>query len=192
MSHDLSLEHLELALRAHSGVSHLSESGSSPAAVTMLFREVAGQSCVVMIKRASHLKKHAGEWAFPGGIIEEFDKSPLDAALRETHEELGMRPENFDFWCGLQPVDTSTGFEVWPFAGRIGNDVRFVPDAAEVEEVVNVPVKIFANESTRRSITVISNEDERKINAYAHEDRIIWGASARIITNTMNVVMDAS
>ena len=93
-----------------------------------------------MIKRASTLSHHSGEWAFPGGMIEESDDSPMYAALRETNEELGVGEEDIDLWCGMAPVDTSTGFEVWPYAGRIRDHATLTLQESEIAEVVNVPV----------------------------------------------------
>ncbi len=145
-----------------------------------------------MIKRASSLTHHSGEWAFPGGMIEESDSSPLDAALRETNEELGVDAKDIDVWCGMTPVDTSTGFVVWPYAGRIRDHLTLVPQESEVAEVVNVPVSVFVNKKYKRSITLIRDGSIRTMDAYAYGDRIIWGASARIITNTIDIVKNAT
>ena len=70
--------------------------------------------------------------------------------------------------------------------------VELIPQEAEVAEVVSVPVRIFVDESYRRSITLIRNGNTRDMIAFAYEDRIIWGASARIISNTIDVVMNAA
>jgi 8-oxo-dGTP pyrophosphatase MutT (NUDIX family) len=158
----------------------------------VLFNITNGEPCVLMIKRAATLSHHSSEWAFPGGLIEESDESAMAAALRETNEELGIDPSDIDIWCGMAPVDTSTGFEVWPYVGRVGDKLTLVPEPAEVAEVVNVPVRVFIDEKSRRTITIIRNGETRKLIAYAYEDRIIWGASAKIIANAMDIVINAA
>ncbi len=192
----LTINRLETALRSHSGANHRklgsSATAPAPAAVAVLFNISNGEPCVLMIKRASSLTHHGGEWAFPGGMIEESDESPMHAALRETNEELGVDAKDIDVWCGMAPVDTSTGFEVWPYAGRIGDRVVLAPYEGEVAEVVNVPVRVFVDDSSKRTITLIRNGRTRAMPAYAYGNRIIWGASARIISNTIDIVNNAA
>ncbi len=185
------LNQMEIALMSHSSGSYDNASVSSPAAVCVLFSMKAGEPCVLMIKRGSTLSHHSGEWAFPGGMSEEFDESPMHTALRETNEELGIDPADIDVWCGMAPVETSTGFKVWPFAGRVADQTVFKLQEREVEEVVEIPVKVFVDDRSKRTITLIRNGDTRLISAYAYEDRIIWGASARIISNIFDIVMNS-
>jgi 8-oxo-dGTP pyrophosphatase MutT (NUDIX family) len=188
----LTIQRLETTLKSYSGKQHEALGSSSPAAVSVLFNITNGEPCVLMIKRAETLRHHSGQWAFPGGMIEDADESAMDAALRETDEELGIKSSDIDIWCQMPPIDTSTGFEVWPYAGRVADDVAMTPEEAEVAEVVSVPVRVFVEEISRRSITVIRAGSTRKLTAYAYEDRIIWGASAQIIANTIDIVMNAA
>ena len=197
----LTINGLETALRSHSGAGHGNRergsdapapvSATAPAAVAVLFNMANDEPCVLMIKRASSLTHHSGEWAFPGGMIEESDRSPMHAALRETNEELGVGAKDIDVWCGMAPVDTSTGFEVWPYAGRIRDHAVLTPQEREVAEVVNIPIRVFVDDTSKRTITLIRNGNTRAISAYAYGDRIIWGASARIIANTLDIVKNA-
>lgn len=191
----LTISRLETALRSHSGANHRKLGSSAPApapaAVAVLFNVTNGEPCVLMIKRANSLTHHGGEWAFPGGMIEKSDESPMHAALRETNEELGVDAKDIDVWCGMAPVDTSTGFEVWPYAGRIDDQVVLTPHEREVAEVVNVPVRVFVDDGSKRTITLIRNGSTRTMPAYAYGNRIIWGASARIIANTIDIVNNA-
>ena len=188
---NLTINQMEIALMSHSSADYVTSGVNSPAAVCVLFNIKAGEPCVLMIKRGSTLSHHSGEWAFPGGMSEEFDESPMHTALRETNEELGIDPSDIDVWCGMAPVETSTGFKVWPFAGRVADQTIFTLQEREVEEVVEIPVSVFVDQMSKRTITLIRNGDTRVMTAYAYEDRIIWGASARIITNTFDIVMNA-
>ncbi len=194
------ISRLETALRSHSGAQYQnrgSRGGApakapAPAAIAVLFNITNAEPCVLMIKRASTLSHHSGEWAFPGGMIEESDDSPMYAALRETNEELGVGEEDIDLWCGMAPVDTSTGFEVWPYAGRIRDHATLTLQESEIAEVVNVPVSVFVDDASKRTITLIRNGGTRTMTAFAYGDRIIWGASARIIANTIDIVKNVA
>lgn len=188
----LTISRLEAALRSHSGEHHQGLGSSLPAAVAVLFNITNGEPCVVMIKRSKNMSHHSSEWAFPGGVIEKSDESPMHAALRETNEEIGVDEKDIDVWCGMAPIDVSTGFEIWPYAGRITDHVALTLCEREVDEIANVPVRIFVDESAKRTITIIKNGSTRSVIAYAYEDRIIWGASARIIANTIELVTRAA
>lgn len=188
----LTINRLETTLRQYSGKKHEALGSSSLAAVSVLFNVTNDEPCVLMIKRAESLRIHSGQWAFPGGMIEKSDISPMHAALRETDEELGIKSSDIDIWCQMPPIDTSTGYEVWPYAGRVADGVKITPEEAEVADVVNIPVRVFVDVVSRRSITVVRKSGVRKLTAYAYEDRIIWGASAQIIANAMNIVMNAA
>ena len=200
ISTKFTISRLETALRSHSGPGQRKwgsgvlgpTQGPAPAAVAVLFNVNNDEPCVLMIKRASTLTHHGGEWAFPGGMIEEYDESPMHAALRETYEELGIGASDIDVWCGMATVDTSTGFEVWPYTGRVSDNAVLTPQENEVAEVVSVPVRVFVDDASKRTITLIRNGTTRTINAYAYGDRIIWGASARIIANTLEIVKNAA
>ena len=190
-SKGLTINRLETTLKQYSGKKHEALGSSALAAVSVLFNVTNGEPCVLMIRRAETLRNHSGQWAFPGGMIEQSDNSPMHAALRETNEELGIKSGDIDIWCQMPPIDTSTGFEVWPYAGRVTDGVEITPEEAEVADVVNVPVRVFVDAASRRSITVVRECGVRKLSAYAYEDRVIWGASAQIITNTIDIVMNA-
>lgn len=195
-SNKFTISRLETALRSHSGADHGKRGDSSaaqsktstPAAVAVLFNVTDDEPCVLMIKRASSLTHHSGEWAFPGGMIEASDRSPMHAAIRETSEELGVAAKDIEVWCGMAPVDTSTGFKVWPYAGRISDDAVLTPQESEVADVVSIPVRVFVDDTSKRNITLIRNGSTRTMPAYAYGDRIIWGASARIMANTIEIV----
>ncbi|HIF72793.1 MAG TPA: CoA pyrophosphatase [Dehalococcoidia bacterium] len=188
----LTIKQLETTLRSYSGGSQRAEGNGAAAAVSVLFNMTDGEPCVLMIKRAATLRHHSGEWAFPGGMTEDSDESLMHTALRETNEELGIDSNDIDIWCQMSSVDTSTGFEVRPYTGRVKDAVKITPQESEVAEVVSVPVRIFVDAASKRTITLIRNGQTRKITAYAYEDRIIWGASGRIISDVIDVVMNAA
>ena len=156
------------------------------AAVTVLFALRDEIPTMLLIRRAAHRGNHRTEWAFPGGVVEPTDESLLATALRETHEEIGIPPSLIDTWGPLPKVITGTGYEVWPFAGQLCENARLTPEREEVDDYAYIPVHRLSDASARRQITLMRDNLTRQWDAIEHEGRIIWGATARIIHNTMS------
>ena len=156
------------------------------AAVTVLFAVTDDIPTMLLIRRAAHRGNHRTEWAFPGGVSEPTDESMLDTALRETHEEVGVHESKIENWGPLPKVITGTGYEVWPFAGRLCENARLTPEREEVDDYAFIPVERLADSSARRQITLMRNNLTRRWDAIEHEGKIIWGATARIINSTMS------
>ena len=83
----------------------------------MLVYPKEGELHLLLNKRSESVEDHKGEVSFPGGRMDEGDGSLLDTALREAHEEVGVRPEDVRVLRRLEDVDTSTGYLVTPFLG---------------------------------------------------------------------------
>lgn len=161
---------------------------SKQAAVTVLFSVRRGEATMLLIRRAAHRGNHRTEWAFPGGVAEPIDDSLLATALRETHEEIGVPDSLIETWGPLPKVITGTGFEVSPFAGRLCDNARLVLAAEEVDDIAYIPISLLANASARRQITLMRSDITRDWDAIEHEGKIIWGATARIIHNTVSLL----
>ena len=156
------------------------------AAVTVLFSLMDETPTLLLIRRAAHRGNHRTEWAFPGGVSEPTDDSLLDTALRETHEEIGVPQSQIENWGPLPKVITGTGYEVWPFTGRLCENARLTPEREEVDDYAFIPVDRLADVAARRQITLMQNNLTRRWDAIEHEGKIIWGATARIIHHTMS------
>lgn len=156
------------------------------AAVTVLFSLRDETPTILLIRRAAHRGNHRTEWAFPGGVVEPTDESLMATALRETHEEIGVPSTLIDCWGPLPKVITGTGYEVWPFAGQMCDNARLTPEREEVDDYAYIPVRRLADISARRQITLMRNNLTRQWDAIEYDGRIIWGATARIIHNTMS------
>ena len=168
------------------GVEH--EFTRRTSAVTVLFTVHDGDPKMLLIRRAAHRGNHRTEWAFPGGVSEPEDTTLKATALRETHEEIGVPSSEIEFWGPLPRVITGTGYEVWPFAGRLCENARLTLAQEEVDDYVFVPVARLADASARRQITLMRGNIARQWDAIEHDGRIIWGATARIIQNTMRLL----
>ena len=135
---------------------------------------------VILTKRASHLKHHPGQIAFPGGKQEDSDASLEAAALREAQEEIGLPPDLVRVVGRLPAHETVTGFLMTPILAEVA---AFVPnpDAGEVEEVFTVPLAHLLNPA---EYTVQRRQWRGQWRAYyavPWGPYYIWGATARIL-----------
>jgi 8-oxo-dGTP pyrophosphatase MutT (NUDIX family) len=180
----LAIDHYEAELRSRrTGAANPIPDHGRDAAVFVLFIEQPGYTGVVMMRRPRFRGKHRGEWAFPGGTREPEDSDLLRTAFRETEEELGIPSSAIEHWGPIEPVTTvGTKFRVWPFTGRLDPTAKIIPSTAEVDEVATVPVETFTSISTRRHIRLHRDGQVRDLRAYVNDGRVIWGATARILS----------
>jgi 8-oxo-dGTP pyrophosphatase MutT (NUDIX family) len=134
---------------------------------------------LVFTERRSDLRRHAGEISFPGGRRDP-DESLLEAALREAEEEIGLLRENVKIAGALPPIGTFvTNYKVHPFVGLIEAGMRFEPNPAEVESVLVASLDdLVAGYEKRR---LVRRGVPIKTDTYLIGDKLIWGATARIL-----------
>ena len=136
---------------------------------------------VILTKRASHLKHHPGQIAFPGGKIEASDASPTAAALREAQEEIGLAPESVQVLGLLPPHETGTGFTIIPVLGLVRGSFDPMCDASEVEEVFTVPLAHLMTPAHYAVEGRVWRGQFRRYYTVPWGPYYIWGATARIL-----------
>ena len=158
-----------------------------PAAVLVPIVEHPDELSVLLTRRSDHLHDHAGQISFPGGRIEP-GEGPEQAALREAEEETGLPPAKVRLIGRLDTYVTRTGFEVTPFVGLVRPPLVLSPDSFEVAEVFEVPLGFFlAPESCRRHTRHYQGR-ERAFYAFPYRDYYIWGATAGMLRNLVEVL----
>ena len=163
-----------------------------PAAVFLLLYPQNGTYFVLLNKRSLYVEHHKGEIAFPGGGRDPEDNSFLDTALRETHEEMGIRPEDVTVVGELDDVETRSGFGVRVFVGNIPYPYDFRPSADEIAEVLEVPLPELLDPANRREEVRWVDGDARKAYCYTHGEHLIYGATAQIMTQFLQVFGESS
>jgi 8-oxo-dGTP pyrophosphatase MutT (NUDIX family) len=140
-----------------------------------------GELQVLFTRRTETLRSHAGQISFPGGARDPEDATPEHAALRETHEELGVAPDSVRVLGSLDEIPTVTGFRIQPFVGLLAAEVAFVPNPAEIAEVLVIPWRHLENPAHMR--TERREVWGREVDTYLFEwnHHVIWGATAHIL-----------
>lgn len=142
---------------------------------------------VLLTQRTAHLSHHAGQVSFPGGRLEH-DEEPLTAALRETREEIGLPAERLDLLGFLDDYVTGTGFHITPVVAAITPPFDLDPDPFEVAEVFEVPLSFILDRTNHQRCVRVVEGRERPYYAIPYGERYIWGATAGMLINLVEVL----
>ena len=158
---------------------------ASPVAAAVLIPIVARGELlsVLLTERTAHLNDHAGQISFPGGRAELEDASPVDTALRETEEEIGLPRASVETLGQLPDYFTGTGYKISPVVGLIRELFNPVPDPFEVAEVFEVPLDFLMNPANHQMRRLALDEGERVFYAIPYQSHFIWGATAGMLRN---------
>ncbi len=133
--------------------------------------------------RAAHLPTHAGQIAFPGGKVEHSDNGPLEAALREAEEEVGLARSFVEPLGYLDSYQTGSGFRILPVVAMVQPQHELRIDPSEVDEAFEVPLAFLMDPSNHQRHSTEWNGATRHYYAMPWRNRYIWGATAGILRN---------
>lgn len=136
---------------------------------------------VLFTKRTAHLARHAGQVSFPGGRIEAGDSGPVETALRETEEEIGLAPRDVEVIGHLDTYVTRTGFVVTPVVGIVQPPCTVTPDPYEVAEIFEVPLAFLLDPANHRRCSSEFEGVTRHFYAMQYGGHCIWGATAGML-----------
>jgi 8-oxo-dGTP pyrophosphatase MutT (NUDIX family) len=136
---------------------------------------------VLLTQRSAHLNDHAGQISFPGGKIDATDASPLDAALREAEEEIGLERKFVDPIGYLDLYGTGFGFRILPTLARVRPGFRLRINHSEVDDAFEVPLAFLMNPANHQVHSKEFRGMERSYYAMPFAERYIWGATAGIL-----------
>ena len=140
--------------------------------------------------RSSSLERHSGQVSFPGGIIENDDKSLIDTALRETREEIGVDKKNIQVIGQLPSFNTSTGYIVYPVIGVIDSLDNIRINEIEVDKVFYIPLDWLCNPNHSKLENYISVDGtNRKVWFFDHyKGELVWGITAKITWDLLGII----
>ena len=136
---------------------------------------------VLLTQRTAELREHAGQIAFPGGKIDATDKSPLDAALREAEEEVGLDRSYVDPIGYLDLYGTGFGFRILPTVARVRPGFTLTINHSEVVDAFEVPLAFLMNPANHQVHSKEFRGMERSYYAMPYAERYIWGATAGML-----------
>jgi len=136
---------------------------------------------VLLTQRSAHLNEHAGQIAFPGGKIDATDKSPLEAALREAAEEVGLDRSFISPIGYLGVYGTGFGFRILPTVARVKPGFKLSINQSEVDDAFEVPLSFLMNPANHQVHSKEFRGMERSYYAMPFAERYIWGATAGIL-----------
>jgi 8-oxo-dGTP pyrophosphatase MutT (NUDIX family) len=157
------------------------------AAVLMPIQEREDGDHLVLTKRAEQLNHHRGQIAFPGGRVDADDCGELEAALRESYEEIGIDPTHVRVLGRLDQVTAAYDFIVTPFVGVIPPFYEFRLNPAETDAVFSVPVAALLEPNCLAIADHLSSHGEPVYHFYCN-GWDIWGATARIIVQFLELI----
>jgi 8-oxo-dGTP pyrophosphatase MutT (NUDIX family) len=145
---------------------------------------------VLFTKRTSTVEAHKGQISFPGGRVDERDGSLLETALREAYEEIGLHSRDVMILGRTDDMRTvASNYIVHPFVGFIPHPYSFKISMDEVAKLISVPLKIFLDSSS--TIPVNYQGTTYRSLTYSYEGEVIWGATARIMQNLVDILLSS-
>ena len=152
-----------------------------PAAVLVPIVERA-EPMVLLTQRTAHLKEHSGQISFPGGKIDA-GETPLEAALRETEEEIGLSRDALEPLGYLDLYMTTLGYRIVPVLARLAPPFKLALNKDEVDEVFEVPLSFLMEPNNLQRHSREWQGMTRSYYAIPFEKRYIWGVTAGILRN---------
>ncbi|WP_077106512.1 CoA pyrophosphatase [Agrobacterium sp. DSM 25558] len=151
------------------------------AAVLVPVVDYGDEARVIFTQRTSTLRKHSGQISFPGGGIDKEDRSPEDAALRETEEEIGLSRSYVETVGRLPDYISGTGFRIKPVLSVVKPGFDLTLNPTEVDEVFEVPLSFLMNPTNHKRGSRIFQGRERFFYEMPYGERYIWGITAGIM-----------
>lgn len=156
------------------------------AAVLVPVIDREGAPTVLLTQRTDHLSSHAGQVAFPGGRVDDTDTGPVDTALRETWEEIGLDRSFIDVIGALDTYETGTGFSITPIVGLVRPGFTLTLQADEVALVFEVPLDFFLDPANHQRESREWRGAMRHYYVMPYNGHHIWGATAGMLVNLYN------
>lgn len=157
------------------------------AAVGVLVTDAGdGSAALLLTRRAARLKSHAGQYALPGGRVDE-DESALEAAVREAREEIGLELSADTFLGRLDDYPTRSGYLITPLVAWVEDPSRLAPNPAEVERIYRLPLAELGKPGSPQFISI--PESDRPVIRYPVLGTLLHAPTAAVLYQFMEVAV---
>lgn len=153
-----------------------------PAAVLAAFTDRAGDPGILLLHRPSNMRSHPGQIALPGGGVDP-GETPIEGALREAWEELGILPRHVRVIGPSDVYRTHSGFEITPVIGVVPADIEIKPNPVEVAQWFEAPASFVLDPANHRQQWVEWEGEQRAYYEISWREHHIWGITAAILVN---------
>lgn len=180
-----------LNARTAKGLTGGGEKGYRHAGVLLPLLEEGGVCKVLFTLRTHRVEHHKGQISFPGGKVEEGDASIEETVLRETHEEIGLSDKDIEILGRIDDAITLvSSYVIHPLVGWVTSLDNLTINRAEVKQIIKAPLSLFCEGCSRKRYAVAYEGVTYETSAYAYGEHVIWGATARVMDNFMEIVGD--
>tara|TARA_B100001173_G_scaffold115766_1_gene100372 strand:+ start:354 stop:932 length:579 start_codon:yes stop_codon:yes gene_type:complete len=146
---------------------------------------------LVYTLRSNKVGSHGGEVSFPGGMYEKDDASLEITALRESEEETGLNREQVQIIGSTDTVVSRYNVSVTPYVGIVPPDIKLNNDSDEIETCFRVPISFLLEDKRYRNDQIKKNGVSFFMPAYKFDSFIIWGLTAMMTVDFLNITLDA-
>ena len=160
------------------------------AAVLLPLFERDGGYHLVLTRRSYQLTRDGGVICFPGGGCEPDDPDLTHTALRETHEEIGVAPDDVRVLGAIEPYFTRYGFAIHPVVGLIPASYPYQPSVDEVDEIIEPPLDALYDPANLRHEGLLRPEGLVNRFTYVYQGRIIYGATAQMLSRLLELIAE--
>lgn len=160
--------------------------------MALFYPNLKNETMLVLIQRKTYKGVHSGQIGFPGGRKEVRDRDILDTALRETYEEVGVRPSNIKVLRELTKIYIPpSNFWVYPYLGVCKNTPHFRRQESEVEELLLIKLEDLMNKDHVVIETLTTSYGETiKVPAFTLNGEIVWGATAMMLNEVKSLLRE--
>ena len=172
---------------------HIVNTNRIQSAVLLPIYYKQGQYFLLFTKRTQEVTNHKSQISFPGGAYQEEDGTLVNTALRECAEEIGLMAGDADVLGELDDFVTQvSNFIISPFVAIIPWPYQFNVNGKEIEEIIEVPISVLLDMGHLQPETRIIDDKEVTSLFYPYQGRVIWGATARILNQFLDIFARAA
>ena len=155
------------------------------------YDEYIDSPSIIYTQRSSIVSTHSGEVSFPGGMMEDIDTDLYQTALRESNEEMNLDPSIVTRIGRLNYLISRYDIEVNPFVAVIDEKPNLEGNS-EIEEIFEVPIEFLLNKNNMTTQTFQRDNMKLEMPTWYYNDQKIWGLTAMITADLLNICFDAN
>ena len=161
---------------------------AKPSAVLTLLADGPNGPEVLLTRRSMHLRNHRGEMSFPGGRCDP-GETPIETALREAHEEVGLEPDRPEIVGELSHLSTVVSKSyIVPVVARLEERVELRPQTTEADRVFWLPLAELSRPGTYHAARWGTPPLDRRLHFFQLDDETVWGATAHMLVDLLTRV----